>query len=219
MRNIFLIVAIALVHSSAMAHNPLTAKFELNAALQEGAILNIYLSQTGLHQALIKYYEQTDFATISANEYKKLAVQYLKKHIAITADTELLKIGEGGIKLGSHQTDLKFLIENYPSEVNDLEVNISAFNGNENHHSVFWWKRKDAKTKIILSAKNDFRGALKSTGQTAMGAAVSNRNDLWLGLGVSVLFIVLFVFFQKKSTLPKGFQIPVVQRGILNQKN
>ena len=72
MRIIILIIAVALVETSAMAHNPLTAKFELNVTPQEGALLSIYSSQTGLHQALIKYYTETDFAIISANEYKKI---------------------------------------------------------------------------------------------------------------------------------------------------
>lgn len=200
MRKFLLIVAIALVYSSAVAHNPLTAKFELNATLPEGAILNIYLSQTGLHQALIKYYKQTDFSTISTSEYKKLTVQYLKEHFALVADNEVLKIGEGGIKLGNHQTDLKFLIENYPSKVSNLEVYINAFKENENHHSVFWWKRKDAKTKIILSANNDFQGTLKSSDRMSMKIAIANKNKLWLGLGFLVLFFA-FLFFSKKIYL------------------
>lgn len=189
MRIIFLMVAMVLVYTSTMAHNPLTAKFELNATLQEKALLNIYLSQTGLHQTLIKYHKETDFTTISVNNYKKLAVQYLKNHIYIKAGNTLLSIGEGGIKLGSHQTNFKFLIENYPSEVNDLEVHINAFNENENHHSVFWWKRIDAKSKVVLSERNDFRAAFNLDGLETMDASIPNSNILWIGLGVLVLFV------------------------------
>ena len=47
MKNIFFMIVIAFVVSNAMAHDPLTAKFELDAAVDNGAILHIYLSQTG----------------------------------------------------------------------------------------------------------------------------------------------------------------------------
>ena len=140
-----------------MAHNPLTAKFELDA-IENGAILHIYLSQQGLHQALVKHYSDKDLTTISANEYKKIAVQYVKKHTGIAANQKLLALGEAGIKLGNHQTNFKFLINNYPAEVTDLDLHINAFQENENHHTMYWWKRKGTQAKVILSAKNEFRG-------------------------------------------------------------
>lgn len=199
MKNIFLIVAIALVYSSAMAHNPLTAKFELNTNLQKGAILNVYTSQTGVHQALIKYYTQIDFTAITENEYKVLVVEYIKKHLSIKADDTPLIIGEGGIKLGNHQTDLKFLIENYPNKVSSLQVILNAFEENENHHSVFWWKTKEGKSKVILSAKNGFQGTI-NYGQDDNSVLVSKHeiNNLHIILLISSFILLLGVYRRVK---------------------
>lgn len=194
MKKIFLVIAIALVGSSAMAHNPLTAKFELNTNSEAGAaILNIYTSQTGVHEAMIKYYTATDFASIEATEYKKLLVQYLKKHISIHADNTLLEVGEGGIKLGNHQTDLKFLIENYPSEVQELKVEINAFQENENHHSAFWWKTKNGKSKLILSDKNNFQGLLNNTSQNHAYSWNSNLQTIVLNSVLVICFFTLLM--------------------------
>lgn len=192
MRTFFLIAAIALVSSSVMAHNPLTAKFELDATLQEGAILNICVSQTGLHQALIKYFTNTDFIAVSRTEYKKLVVQYLKEHISIMAEDTLLNIGEGGIKLGSHQTDLKFLIENYPSEVSSLTVNIDAFKENENHHSVFWWKGKEGSAKVILSDKNKYTSSLSfDDNKRVLKGEIFNKFYLWFAFALVIPILVI----------------------------
>lgn len=188
MRSLSLILALALSISLG-AHNPLTAKFELNASLPQGAVLNIYLSQAGLHQALLKHYTNIDLSTLSENAYKQLCVRYLKEHTALQADKTSLQLGEGGIKLGHHQTDLKFFIENYPPEVHKLKVHISAFQENGNHHSVFWWKKQAEESKLILSKSNAFQGEL---GIPVQIAAVGNKTQiplilvLLMGLGVLV---------------------------------
>ena len=200
MKKIFLIAVIALVSSRAMAHNPLTAKFELTADWKNNAaILNIYTSQAGVHEALIKHYTQIDFTSIEINEYKKLIVQYLKKHILIHADDILLEIGEGGIKLGNHQTDLKFLIENYPSEVNTLKVEINAFQENEDHHSVFWWKTKNAKSKLILSDKNEFQGILSDKSQNSVFFLDKQYAIYYLKCYINSLFLGSDICFCKES--------------------
>ena len=194
MKLFLLIIVIVLAPASAMTHNPLTAKFELDV-LKEGALLNISTSQTGLHQALIKYYPKIDFSTISVRDYKKLTVAYLKKHLFLTTGDTILKIGKGGIKLGSHQTDLKFLIENYPKNVENLEVKIDAFRENENHHSVFWWNKISGRSKVVLSEKNDFQSAFQGVEQVMLNASMPT-NGLWL-LGLTSLLSAIFVFYRK----------------------
>lgn len=204
MRNIFLIAAIAFVCSNVRAHNPLTAKFELNAVSENGAILHVHLSQTGLHQALTKHYTKVDFKTIETTDYKELAVQYLKKHLTIVADETPLIIGEGGIKLGSHQTDFRFLVKNYPRNIEVLTVDINAFKENENHHSVFWWTTKEAKRKVVLSPKNNYKSSF-GTGEVLENSTnVLTSGMSWgsVALLLSATFLTVIFSFQKKKLIP-----------------
>ncbi len=156
-----LLVLVGLIGSlNVMAHNPLAARFELEATSPRVTLLHVYLSQTGLHQALLQHYPTTDFTSVSVEEYKRLAVTYLKEHVSLTADGVPLILGEGGIKVGSHETDFKFLVDNYPERVERLDVDIMAFTENEHHTSIFWWRRTAEKSKLILSVENGFRGQL-----------------------------------------------------------
>lgn len=198
MRTILFIFTILLFSAGARAHNPLAAKFELDATLGQGAILNIYLSQTGLHQALIKHYAQRDFDSISESDYKELAVRYIKEHIRLKADNTALSIAEGGIKLGNHQTDLKFFIENIPGQFDVLDVEVRCFAENENHHSVFWLIGNDFKEKAILSARNGFRATFVLTATSTSVEYALPGYILWLGLGLGGFFVVS-LYKQKKK--------------------
>lgn len=160
MKNLLLICTLTFLSWNAGAHNPLTAKVELNTNLEGGGLLNIFLSQAGLNEALLKSANQTDFSTISQVAYKKMAVQYIKNHIEIIADGQPLVIGEGAIKLGSHQTDLRFLINRVPQNIQTLAAKIDIGKENGNHHTVFWWLQKDGSRKVVLSERNDFKSVL-----------------------------------------------------------
>ncbi|MEM1319605.1 MAG: hypothetical protein AAGG75_05075 [Bacteroidota bacterium] len=202
MRIIFLIIAVALAGSSAMAHNPLTAKFELKALPQGGAILNIYLSQVGLHQALTTHFQDTDFTTISSTAYKQLAVQYIKEKTHLRADGRPLLIGEGGIKLGHHQTDLKLAIEQYPNVVKQLEIKVDCFSENGNHHSVFWWKTPGRQAKVVLSKRNHYQATLGTKDEQPMVAAFFSPFPLTISWVLLVVFLLggsSFIYNRKKN--------------------
>jgi len=161
MKNLLLPAVLAFLSWNVEAHNPLTAKVELNTTLAEGGLLNIYLSQAGVHEALVKSFDQTDFSNISQPAYKKMVVQYIKSHIDIAADGMPLIIGEGAIKLGSHQTDLRFLINRVPKDIQSIVAKIDIGKENGNHHTVFWWIQKEGSRKVVLSIRNQFQSKLE----------------------------------------------------------
>lgn len=203
MKNLILIGSLLLLSWNGFAHNPLTAKVELNTRVVDMPMLHIYLSQTGLHQALVKYYDTTNFNAISRNEYKKLAVQYLKDHIQLVADDTPLAIGEGGIKLGSHQTDLRFLIKNFPQKVQQLQTTIDIGKENGNHHTVFWWLKKDASSKVVLSQQNNFQSTISADQFMASEQVSSSSITLiyLLAFGLIAIFIgIVFPYKQEPTT-------------------
>ena len=141
---------------SSFSHNPLTSRFELRASLDKGALLNVYLTQSGVHSALLKKHPSINFPELSSSDYKSLLFKYIKSKVVIFADGEKLNLRYGAIKLGKHQTDMKFFIDNYPNKVQRLEVNIDAFKENGKQYSVFLWYAENKSSKVILSHKNNF---------------------------------------------------------------
>ena len=172
----------------------MTAKVELNTKLAEGGLLNIYLSQVGLHEALVKNFDQTDFSNISQTVYKKMVVQYIKSHIHITADGMPLRIGEGAIKLGNHQTDLRFVINRIPQNIQSLDAKIDIGKENGNHHTVFWWLQKDGSRKVVLSQRNQFQSVLSINQATVSEAASTAYGKLGI-ISIAVLLLIASLLY------------------------
>ncbi|MEM9679492.1 MAG: hypothetical protein AAF901_04140 [Bacteroidota bacterium] len=175
--------------STSVAHNPLTSRFELRASLEEGAILDIYLTQAGLHSALVKQHPEVNLKDISLDSYKEMVVDYLKRHIHLSADCVPLEIGQGAIKLGNHQTDLKFHVPKYPQFLEQLDVKINAFEENGLHVNVFWWYTSEKSTKVILSRDNDFTSSF-TRGNDKL---YSDESGFFTSFGVVFLIIVLLM--------------------------
>ena len=187
------------------AHNPLTAKFELRASLEEGALLYVYLTQVSVHYALRKQHPDLDFDQVNADEYKRMVVQYLRAHIVLVADNIPLELGYGAIKLGSHQTDLRFYIENYPGQVEKLEVHLNAFQENGHQQTVFWWYTPEESSKVVLSAENGFREVFDTAEEMRaadLSSVATTEQKLTLhwkmAIAFSLLVMLIFVFVKSR---------------------
>jgi len=175
--------------NSAFAHNPLSAMYYLEVEDNLG-ILNISLSQVGLHEALIKHYPATELDELSDLEYKQLAVEYIKKNFDLKVNGNEVTLSNGGLKLGNHQTDLKFVISNLPKQFNSLDVQINAFKENENHQTVFSLALKGNTDKVILSKKNQYSSSvLFEENKMVADERNSNINYLWFIALVPVLLV------------------------------
>lgn len=136
-------------------HNPLSATFHV-VKYTDAWMLNVNVSQHGAHEALKKAYPKKEISTLSDEEYKELMVAYVKSHIKIsTKDDQEVSIGAGGIRLGDHQTDLRFVLEGVSLNVKSAKVSISCFSENSNHINVLkWFNGEEAKKAILNNANN-----------------------------------------------------------------
>ena len=201
MKKLLLIwVGMLMISHTIQAHNPLVSRFELKASLEQGALLDIYLTQAGVHNALEKTYPKLDFTKLSIEAYKKLVVKYIRAHTELIADGKTLTIGVGAIKLGNHETDLRFYIQNYPEKVKKLVVNIDAFKENENHQTIFWWYTPEKTDKVILSAKNDYTYQFGDI-QLGMTSSTNSVQIIWNLLLVFAGIMGFLVVFIKKNAL------------------
>jgi hypothetical protein len=190
MKKILLITALFLLtFKIAEAHNPLSAMYYLEVEGDFG-ILNISLSQAGLDQALIASFPNKDISKISNEEYKKLAVAYIKDHFQLAVNNEDVNILNGGIKLGNHQTDLKFITSVVPESFNSIDLKIDAFKENDHHQTIFSLLLNGETSKVVLSDSNDyttskvFRNNLMITDNQKF-----NANYLWF---IAVIPVVVF---------------------------
>ena len=142
------------------AHNPLSAMYYLE--VEDGfGIMNLSLSQAGLQEAIFQNYTDDDIKKISNIDYKKLIVKYVKTNLELMINGDHIKLLEGGVKLGNHQTDLKFITSKLPSIFNSLTIKIDAFKENEHHQTVFSLAFNDKTSKVILNEKNHYSTSVK----------------------------------------------------------
>lgn len=201
-KNVFIGFLFSLTIHYLAAHNPITSKFELRASLEEGALLNIYLTQAGVHKALTKKYPEMPFEKMPLDEYKELIVSYVKEHTHLIADGVPLQIGEGRIKLTNHQTDLQFHLKNYSNSVEKLEVKVDAFQENKNQQTVFWWLTPNKSGKLSLAAHNNFKGTLEkktmgTKNKSTRKEFVSNHFK-WYIVCFSLIAVVLLILIIRK---------------------
>ena len=145
---------------SGFAHNPLSAMYYLEVKDNTG-ILNISLSQVGFQEALTKYYPDTELDKLSEVEYKQLAVAYVKDNFYLRVNGDRIYLLNGGLKLGNHQTDLKFITDKLPKDFSTLDITISAFAENEHHQSIFSWSLNGETDKVILTENNGYSASVE----------------------------------------------------------
>ena len=167
-------------------HNPLSARYDLQTS-ENGSLLTINLSQDGVNKIFLDEYGEEKFAEMTPKVFKELIVAYIKNNFDLSINNEKINLGKGGIKLGSHQTDLKFVLPPVSGEIKEFTVAIPAFQENENHQNIFTYNLNNESNHVILNNYNDYESTV-----TLIESEQSN-NGLWLVLmGCLVLGGILF---------------------------
>ncbi len=209
MRNIItLTIGLLTLSGVTLAHDPYSARFELHANIKEGALLQIYLTQAGVHEALTHEHPGIEFSSLDPDNYKEMIVAYIKEHTHILGDGTKMEFGIGAIKLGSHETQVKLHLKNYPNKVEKLEIEIDAFSQNSRHHTVFWWYTPEESFRVILSAENQFNSILQMEGSVSDVSIsfLETTKFKWVMAGIGIILLSISFFALKKdnySPLPE----------------
>ncbi|MCB4807713.1 hypothetical protein LG651_05580 [Tamlana sp. 62-3] len=191
--------------SLAFAHNPYQSSLKLHVLEHEGW-LAISLSQYGIEQALVKKYPELDLKAVDLTEFKELLIKYLRETIAISINGEALKIGKGAIKLGNHQSDLKFKINYLPANPNIIKVTAPCFEENQNQINFFQIVYKDSHVREKLTKDNAFSASFLIENNTVAVFSESDSENfynnyiLWVSLAIVAIAILIFVFKRKNKT-------------------
>ena len=184
---------------TAFAHNPLSARYHLEVDAT-ASILTINLSQDGVNQVLINTYGMEDLKNLDQKAFKERIVAYIKEHFNVAIDNKKLKLDNGGIRLGEHQTDLKFVLDPISRDANALNISISAFEENNNHQSIFSYTIYGKKDRVILSKRNDY--------QAEKYLNVQKAETPWplIVLIVGIVMTTLFIMSQKSLVKLVNFE-------------
>jgi hypothetical protein len=174
-----------------LGHNPLSARYQLDAG-ENSSLLTINLSQSGLNQAMIKEYSKIQLDSLDEKEYKELIVEYIKSNFSLTIDQEELPIETGGIKLGDHQTDLKFVLAPILKNVKRIDINISAFKKNKEHQTIFFYHIYDKQDHVVLDPENNYKTAIQLI-------ETPGQSNKWIRLSIiGVGLIIATLYFRKR---------------------
>ena len=184
-----------------MAHNPLQSSLKLSIYEQSG-ILEVNLAQYGVEQALVKKYPDLNLKSTTPKDFKELLINYLKENILISVNGQQLKIGKGAIKLGNHQTDLKFQLDNIPEDPKCMDVDIHCFQENEKQQNFFKIAYKGLNVREKLTKENDFKAKFTITESEILinNKTESLRNDsmFWVLAAISLLLISFLILRLRK---------------------
>lgn len=174
MKRILIVLVCCLIPCLSLAHNALSARYFLEATNQ-GSLLTINLSQTEVNHVMMLRFDKDYLEKLSLKEWKELVVNYIKEGFVLKIDGKKIELGKGGIRLGDHQTDLKFVLNPISEHTKNIFVHITSFQENRDHQTIFVYKIGSKKNKVILSKRNQYKSkiSLKETKQSPL---------LWLGL-------------------------------------
>lgn len=169
------------------AHNPLSARYHLEAGTQ-ASVLTINLSQDGVNQALLQTHDRQVLEALPRKQFEELIVDYVKRFFSLSVNNRKVVLQQGGIKLGAHQTDLKFVLPAFTEQIEEIDVHIPAFKENDDHQTIFSYTLEGETDHVILAIDNSYRATVK------LHTAEPTKKHWWLiGLGI-FSGILLFLY-------------------------
>jgi hypothetical protein len=185
--------------SISWGHNPLSARYHLEAGAP-ASLLTINLSQSGINQALLKTHDPQELAGLDQQQLEELIVDYVKRNFSLSVNKQEVALQAGGIKLGSHQTDLKFVLASFPEQVERIDVNIPAFSENDNHQTIFSYSIAGKDEHVILSLDNDYQSSI------IFQTPASSNSWLWI-ISLGLISLISIILLQGSFIKKHRFQL------------
>jgi hypothetical protein len=99
--------------------------------------------------------------SISEQEMKEEIIRYFKTHIELITDsTAVVQLGEGGIKYGTHSSEVVFILKGYEPNWATMACHISAFQENDEQNNLLRVNIDESTYKVFLNSKNNFSTTL-----------------------------------------------------------
>lgn len=152
-----------LVIQTASGHDPNLATFVISH--RKGVwLVEMSCSQAALHKSITHKHPELENEGFNSKQYKEAVIEYLKGSISITANSfGKVSLGQGGIRLGDHQSDAKFELIGMPIELHELHVELRTMVENGNHTNALKVKLEDHTEKFLLTKRNNYQITMVKT--------------------------------------------------------
>lgn len=206
MKRLSLIVVVLMVCAKVMAHNPQIVTYTIRNQYNVWFI-EASFPQVSVQNALNNKYGEDMVSNYDQTTYRNKVVEIFRGAIQLKANNRQLILGNAAIKLGSHQTDVKFIIENFPglSEEFNLIAEIESLPFNESQQNVVRVMAQNKMERQILSKANGYRGSftINSEGVFKMDIEEQKNDINTLMLSIILVFatiVLALVMIKNKET-------------------
>ena len=143
-----ILLAVALGNDAA-AHDHNLATFSIDEKGGVWLLKNDFTTST-----MLESFHMAD-GPASSQEIKEAMVHYRKDHIAIEANAgQPVTLDQGGIKYGSHSSEVIFILKGFPWDWTSLSLDIPAFHENEKQSNRVRVEDAAGKYRAFLNAEN-----------------------------------------------------------------
>ena len=200
LKKLLFIIALAFISISVSAHNPNTASVVIRP-INGAWVAQFTISQQGANHALNIYYADKDLSSLSSAEYKELYIAYLRKKIVLIVDNKKIVLSSGGIKLGDHQTDIKFLLPDFPINYNVVDLKMPMFEENGEQNTVVKFLDDKKSIRKVMNQSNEF-GMRFENSDTEF---IKNKNSEIKSMKIPYVLLALLLigigvyFFKKRN--------------------
>ena len=217
MSRLLLFAMLSCVLSIAYAHNAKIATYTLRDT-GSGWYIEMSFAQASI-DAMMDKKLGGNLDDIELDEYKHEVFEYIKENFELEVNGRNIPLGDGGIMLGSHQTDLKFVIPTLPDHPESMMVHIPAFRDAYNHTNIFRiYRGGDQLHKFFLSADNDFESSLlfKDGLIVETDRKLAGSNQQVVISGIFLLLVIGGIFLARRGYRPKNSGL-VIEEALLTE--
>lgn len=162
-RHLLVVVLLCAMVFNAIAHNAKIATYTLRDT-GSGWFVEMNFAQAAIDAQMLKLYDQSELNAMSQDEYKNEFLKYLTDSFYLRVDGKKVELLSGGILIGSHQTDVKYVLPEIPPHPQNMSIHLPMFEDIRNQTNLFRIYRGGGKfTKFFLSADNDFSAQMEFT--------------------------------------------------------
>lgn len=120
-------------------------------------IFTMSCAQAGLHEAIASNHPELKNTPITETAYKEAVVEYVKKTVEFTAnDFGEVTFGQGGVRLGPHQSDVKFELLNMPDDIKRFKIVIRTMGENAQHVNLVKVFLASKPERLLLDRSNNY---------------------------------------------------------------
>lgn len=183
------------------AHNAKISTFTLRDT-GAGWMVEMAFAQASIDVAMQNIFDEYQLKNFTSEEYRNEVIDYVKEHFHLKANGINIELDDGGIMLGNHQANLKFVLPQIPINPDKMKVYIPMFGNMFNHTNIFRIYRGGAKVdKVFLSSDNDFRANVEFTkeGMISFNKEPIGNEFPWiktLSFGLMLLTLMGFIGYK-----------------------